>query len=364
MHALGVPTTRALSLVSTGAGVLRDQWYRGAARLEPGAVVARLSPSFVRFGTFQLPASRGGAEDRLLFDLADYVIRHHYPHLCAGAYAELLTEAAERTVRLVAARQALGFTHGVLNTDNMSILGLSIDYGPFGFLEYFDPNYTPNLSDLDGRRYSYASQPEVVRWNVRQLADAFAVAGLVGAEEVDAALERFTEAYVEATEQEMGEKLGLAHVEESFISELWLLMAKTAPDFTLTFRALASVEPEGGEHIPNALLRAFPAETLPLSAEAERAWGSWLAEYRQAILSEGADGEERCARMDRANPLYVPRNHLLQQSIASMQAGDPEPLERLLEALRDPFTQRDGFEAFAEPAPLASARKAGIGILS
>jgi uncharacterized protein YdiU (UPF0061 family) len=151
MHWLGVPTTRALSLVATSDGVLRDMFYNGRAKMEPGAIVCRVARSFVRFGTFQLPASRG--EDALVGTLTEYVIKHHYPHLVGtpDARAAFFKEVAERTARMLAAWQALGFVHGVQNTDNYSILGDTIDYGPYGFMELYDPMFTPNTTDSDVR---------------------------------------------------------------------------------------------------------------------------------------------------------------------------------------------------------------------
>ncbi|HYD10612.1 MAG TPA: YdiU family protein, partial [Acidimicrobiales bacterium] len=171
MFHLGVPTTRALSLVLTGDGVVRDVMYDGNPEVEPGAVVCRVAPSFVRFGTFQLPASRGDIE--LLRSLVEFTIRNDYPHH-EGDVAGWFTEVCERTAALVVDWMRVGFVHGVLNTDNMSILGLTIDYGPYGWLESFDPGWTPNTTDAGMRRYRYGAQPEVAHWNLWQLANALA----------------------------------------------------------------------------------------------------------------------------------------------------------------------------------------------
>src|SRR5512138_1400843 len=163
MHHLGVPTTRALSLVGTGEPVVRDMFYDGHPRAEPGAIVCRVAPSFVRFGNFQI------LEPELKTQLADHVIRHHYPGL---SYSEFFEEVCRRTALLMVDWMRLGFVHGVMNTDNLSILGVTIDYGPYGWLEGYDPQWTPNTTDLPGRRYCYGNQPQIALWNLTRLAEA------------------------------------------------------------------------------------------------------------------------------------------------------------------------------------------------
>lgn len=247
MASLGVPTTRALSLVSTGDLVPRDMFYNGDVKLEPGAVVCRVAPSFVRFGTFQLPVSRGGVEEGLVAVTADYIIRHHYPEIEAEhtgspfKYLALLREVSLRTARLAAAWQAVGFVHGVLNTDNMSILGLTIDYGPFGFLDKFDPYWTPNLTDLQsGRRYCYRNQPEVCQWNLAQLGSSLLAAGLVGKEEAEGVMREYADELMSHYNARMAAKMGLPDYDKTLALELLKLMYDCEADFTNTFRALAT----------------------------------------------------------------------------------------------------------------------------
>jgi hypothetical protein len=210
MHHLGVPTTRALSVVATGDQVVRDMFYDGNARPEPGAVVCRVAPSFVRFGNFELPASRG--DHALLARLVDFTVARDYPHLAGVAdaaerRARWLAEVCERTARMVVGWMRVGFVHGVMNTDNMSVLGLTIDYGPYGWLDDFDPHWTPNTTDAQGRRYRYAHQPAVAQWNCVRLAEA--VAPLFDAEApLQDALGRFGAVYAEEYERMVAAKFG------------------------------------------------------------------------------------------------------------------------------------------------------------
>ena len=214
MHHLRVPTTRALSLVATGEEVIRDMFYDGHPRPEPGAVVCRVAPSFLRFGNFELPAARNDLS--LLNRLVAFTIAHHFPHLLAagGAAADesvrgrWFAEVCERTARMAAHWMRVGFVHGVMNTDNMSILGLTIDYGPYGWIDNFDRDWTPNTTDAEGRRYRFGQQPQIAYWNLGRLANA--LAPVFGSHEpLYAGLRRFVEVYVEAERSNIAAKLGL-----------------------------------------------------------------------------------------------------------------------------------------------------------
>jgi uncharacterized protein YdiU (UPF0061 family) len=366
MYFLGVPTTRALSFVATNDGVLRDQWYNGRNKLEPGAVVCRVAACFIRFGTFQLPASRG--EDALVATLADYTIRHHFKHL-AGApspRAAFFAEVCERTARTVAAWQAVGFVHGVLNTDNCSILGDTIDYGPYGWMEAYDPNFTPNTTDADGRRYCYANQPQVVLWNLAQLANALLSAGVLTRDEAQAGVDAYAPALRDAYTQRFAAKLGLREHNEALLRSLMELMGTERTDFTRSFRALSSIPaslaaPDASEQE----LLAPLAEVLPPGLDAERlaAWAAWVRLYRGALAGDALPPAERAARQDGANPVYVPRNYLLQLAIEKAEAGDASALQRLMSVLRQPYTQQPGAEEFAAAAPEWASRQ-GVCMLS
>ncbi|KAF8058303.1 selO [Scenedesmus sp. PABB004] len=381
MAALGVPTTRALCCVGTGAEVYRDMFYDGNARLEPGAVVCRVAPSFVRFGTFQLPASRGGDEMALVGKLADYVIRHHYPELqavAAGAerYEALLREVSARTGRLVAMWQTLGWVHGVLNTDNCSILGLTIDYGPFGFIDAFAPDYTPNTTDFAGRRYCYSNQPQACQWNCVQLANALFAAGLVRKEEAEAALEAYADELVSTYNARMAAKLGLAGPDPLLAKELLRLMARSGADFTNTFRALAFVPTaaeeapgdaaaaasgnEGGAGaaaartagLPARLVDALTGEALDADAALVGDWAAWLGAWRARLAADGEADAPRMARQRAASPKFVPRQHLLQYAIEAAEAGDFSETARLLEVCAAPYEEQPGADPkYSAPPP-------------
>ena len=245
MHHLGIPTTRALSLVSTGENVVRDMFYSGHPTEEPGAVVCRVAPSFIRFGHFELPASRG--EHALLRQLVDFTIERDFPALHATPDERLAVWFAEvcgRTARLVAHWMRVGFVHGVMNTDNMSILGLTIDYGPYGWIDNFDPAWTPNTTDADSRRYCFGRQPDVARWNLERLADALATI-TPSPHDLAFGLLRFDEVYAEEFCQSYANKLGFSSWsanDAELLEDLIELKVRAEVDMTIFFRKLALVD--------------------------------------------------------------------------------------------------------------------------
>ena len=234
MYHLGVPTTRALSLVATGEIVIRDMFYDGNPEPEPGAVVCRVAPSFVRFGNFQIHAAHG--ETDALKRLADYVIREHYADL---TYEEFFREVCTRTALLMVDWMRLGFVHGVMNTDNMSILGLTIDYGPYGWLECYDPWWTPNTTDAQGRRYAYGQQPHIAQWNLVRLAEA--LLPLAPKEALEPSLALYADTFNAGLQRAFTEKLGLASLPQDLLPEMFEALAEAETDFTLFFRNLAAV---------------------------------------------------------------------------------------------------------------------------
>ena len=338
MHWLGVPTTRALSLVATGEPVIRDMFYDGHPAPEPGAIVCRVAPSFVRFGNFQI------LEEDLKRKLADYVIRHHYP---GSSHADFFDEVCRRTALLIVDWMRLGFVHGVMNTDNMSILGLTIDYGPYGWLEGYDPQWTPNTTDLPGRRYCYGNQPQVALWNLTRLAEA--LVGFVEKEKLEKALELYIETYQERMTKALADKLGLDAVDEPLMTGLFSVLGGSETDFTLFFRNLAKVEkPSDVEVLRPAFYGEPDAGTI----------SSWLSLY----LAHARPG--RAERMNAVNPKYIFRNYLAVQAIEALEKGDASVLERLMRVLARPYDEQPQEEDLAARRPEWARERAGCSALS
>ncbi|OAI51963.1 hypothetical protein AYO46_01165 [Betaproteobacteria bacterium SCGC AG-212-J23] len=334
MHWLGVPTTRALSLVATGEPVIRDMFYDGHPAPEPGAIVCRVAPSFVRFGNFQILA------DDLKKQLADFVIRHHFSGL---SHEEWFAEVCKRTALLMVDWMRLGFVHGVMNTDNLSILGLTIDYGPYGWLEGYDPQWTPNTTDLPGRRYCYGNQPQIALWNLTRLAEA--LLGLVEKEKLEKALGLYAETYQEAMGKALAEKLGVEALDEELVTGLFRTLGETETDFTLFFRHLARAEK------PADLHAAYYTQPGPSLA-------AWLKLY----LSRAKP--DRAEQMNRVNPKFIFRNYLAVLAIEAMEKGDAAPLERLMRVLARPYDEQPQEEDLAARRPEWARERAGCSALS
>lgn len=341
MHALGIPTTRALTIVGSPLPVRRES-------LETAAVVTRVAPSFLRFGHFEHFAHTA-ADRAALQRLLAATIERYFPALQGHDQpaAALLAEVALRTARLVAQWQAVGFCHGVMNTDNMSLLGLTIDYGPFGFLDAFDPGHICNHSDDQGR-YAYARQPGVAFWNLHALAQALLplVEGppQAASELLLAALEPYKTAFAQAYLGAMRAKLGLAseHADDdALVDDLLRLMAQDRSDFSIIFRRLAMFSTAPGAD--NAAVRDVFID--------RDAFDAWSQRYRQRLALEHSLDGERAARMNRVNPKFVLRNHLAQAAIERAQQGDFSEVERLLRVLEHPFDEQPEHEAYAGYPP-------------
>ena len=364
MHHLGVPTTRALSLVSTGEAVRRDMFYDGHAVDEPGAVVCRVAPSFIRFGHFELPAARG--DDTLLRQLVDFCIARDFPELAAVPQDERLlrwfVEICERTARLMVHWLRVGFVHGVMNTDNMSILGLTIDYGPYGWIDDFDPGWTPNTTDAAGRRYCFARQPEIARWNLERLADALSpIADDPAA--LAQGLARYDQCYNAQFRQAFADKFGFAAWQESddaLIDDIFALLHEAEVDMTLFFRGLAAIDLAA----PDLALLQHAFYRPPLFDQHAAAFTAWLARWASRVRSDNEPDASRTARMNAANPRYVLRNYLAQQAIDRAEQGDTAMIHDLLEVLRQPYTEQTGRAAFAARRPEWARNKAGCSMLS
>ena len=336
MHALGVPTTRALCLTGSRLPVRRET-------LETAAVVTRVAPSFLRFGHYEHFCHHGLHDE--LRALVAHTIRHHYPEIADPTDAAgLLRAVALRTAAMVAHWQAIGFCHGVMNTDNLSILGLTIDYGPFGFMDAFDPGHICNHSDHQGR-YAYARQPQVAFWNLHALAQALMPLigdGEAGRDLALAALEPYRTAFPDALIGHLRRKLGLRDAREEdreLADDLLKLMAESHADFTITFRRLSGFVP-GTDNAPVRDLFLDRA-----------AFDAWAARYAARLQAEGSQDAERAPRMNATNPRFVLRNHLAEQAIRDARAGDFAEVDRLLKVLQHPFDEQPGHDTYAAFPP-------------
>jgi len=399
MHHLGIPTTRALSLVATGDQVMRDMLYDGHPAFEPGAVVCRVAPSFLRFGNFELFAARRDFD--LLQKTADYTIGELYPELglpSPEAYARLFEEVCRRTAIMVDHWMRVGFVHGVMNTDNMSILGLTIDYGPYGWIDNYDPDWTPNTTDAQGRRYRFGHQPHVALWNLVRLAEA--LLPLVQDEQLlENGLKCYRETFASAQEATMAAKLGLTAWlpgDEDLVSDLFEALAERETDMTLFFRRLADVR--GPTKAPDGASARFPsaAETISSAfysqdqstatedhppgnhahvdtgSQAGEKMTAWLDRYQARLAINGPESgpespeaaQKRRERMNASNPAFVLRNYLAQQAIDAAAAGDLEPLQRLMAALRTPYEESPANADFMKKRPDWARHKPGCSMLS
>jgi uncharacterized protein YdiU (UPF0061 family) len=361
MHGLGIPTTRALSLVSADNPVMRET-------VETAAVVARVAPSFVRFGSFEHWASRKRPD--LVRQLTDYVIGRFYPECLSATsgmtetpearYVRFLEAVVRRTALLMANWQVVGFCHGVMNTDNMSILGLTLDYGPYGFMDGFDARHICNHTDTNGR-YAWHAQPAVAHWNLYQLANSlFSI--VPDAEVLRNALDAFEPTFLNAMQTQMSKKLGLKTWQEGdevLIDDLWSVMQASHADFSMTFRQLAFA-PGLTQATPGQLALDLGGTVgdgsgslqpfVDLFVDREAA-GAWLMRYRDRVALESSPWQQRVSDMLAVNPLYVLRNYLAQQVIETTQRGDFSELENMMDLLADPFSARAGMERYAALPP-------------
>lgn len=341
MAALGVPTTRALAAVTTGETVMREA-------MMPGAVFTRVAASHLRVGTFQYFGAQGDVEGTRR--LADFAIARHYPEITPEKrYRKLLEAVIARQAHLVAQWLLLGFIHGVMNTDNMSISGETIDYGPCAFMEAYDPDMVFSSIDVQGR-YAYSNQPAAAHWNLTRLAESLLPllseeeggdeAALVAARD---ALAAFVPQFEAARYAGLRRKLGFftdSEGDAALAEDLLDRMAANHADFTLTFRLLchAAADPQADGEVRK--LFADPA-----------AYDSWAAQWRQRLLREAVSGEERRATMRLANPAFIPRNHLVQAAIeAAIVRKDFQPFEELLDVVLRPYEDRPGLERYTAPA--------------
>ncbi|MBA4185099.1 MAG: YdiU family protein [Acidobacteria bacterium] len=339
MHWLGIPTTRSLCITGSDAPVYRET-------VETAAVLTRLAPTHVRFGSFELFYYRGQYQQ--VRELADYVISEFFPQFveAENKYLQFLREVVHRTARLIAQWQAVGFAHGVMNTDNMSIIGLTIDYGPFGFLDEFDAGFICNHSDYAGR-YAFDQQPNVGLWNLYKLAQT--LVPLVEPEEAEAVLSEYQFVFTEKFVELMRAKIGLEKEEledTQLISALLEILQLSRVDYTHFFRRLADFKVEAREK--NDLLQRMFIDP--------KSFDQWAKVYRARLAKENSACAQRRVSMLLVNPKFVLRNHIAQTVIEQAQTGDYTEVNTLLEVLKKPFDEQPTMERFAEPPPEGSER--------
>ncbi|MBT8219965.1 MAG: YdiU family protein [Bacteroidia bacterium] len=369
MHHLGVPTTRALSLVLTGDEVLRDIMYDGNSAYEKGAIVCRVSPSFVRFGNFQMFAAQRDHEN--LRKLADYTIQYFYPELgtpSKDAYIAFFKAVVERTLAMIIHWQRVGFVHGVMNTDNMSILGLTIDYGPYGWLEDYDPNWTPNTTDRQTRRYRFGHQPQVALWNLAQLANA--LYPLVEEQEPFVEiLEGYKTSYSGRYYDMMSAKLGIEFQDASdikLIQELVDTLQLTETDMTIFFRRLTDYSTAtiySDDKVLDHIKEAFYAPQ-ELQGDVLESWYSWIKKYLDRLKMEKVSDEERRSNMNMINPKYVLRNYMAQLAIEKAEEGNYDLLSEIYQLLLNPYEEQPENEKWFTRRPDWARHKVGSSMLS
>jgi uncharacterized protein YdiU (UPF0061 family) len=366
MHSLGVPTTRALSLVKTGDLVTRDILYNGNPKDEIGAVVCRIAPSFIRFGSFQLFAARSDTKN--LKKLFDYTIKQHYTELgepSKETYLLFLQEVVNRSMDMVIHWQRVGFVHGVMNTDNMSILGLTIDYGPYGWLEDYDPQWTPNTTDAQHRRYRFGNQANMALWNLTQLANA--MYPLI--EEV-APLQEILEAsqlnYTIKYREMMASKVGLRDwsiIGKDFFKILEKNLTQSEIDYTLFFRELSYEGNSSAAEFWNIVLKVSYLREEEVAKHKEN-WMMWYSEYADYLIAEGVDEAERAGTMKTVNPKYVLRNYMAQLAIDEAEKGNNSLVIELYDLLLNPYEEQPTMEKWYAKRPEWARHKVGCSMLS
>ena len=363
MHHLGVPTTRALSLILTGESVIRDMLYDGNPRAEPGAVVCRVAPSFIRFGNFEILTARKNHAQ--LEKLVDFTIARDFPEITGNSAERRVAwfrSICARTAVMVAHWMRVGFVHGVMNTDNMSILGLTLDYGPYGWIDNYDPNWTPNTTDFQRHRYAFGQQPGIAHWNLVCLANALTPV-MPSIESLEDGLMRYSEIFSKNHESFSHEKFGLSTVDnlsKSLIDEAFDLMAKSDVDMTLFFRQLGRVAAHGNDFDD---FRGCFYDSAKF-AEYQSAWMSWFERFIHRLSAESRGMEHRRSLMNKVNPCYVLRNYLAQEAIDLAEQGDYTRIQQLMTVMATPYEEQEKFADFSKLRPAWAKTKVGCSMLS
>jgi uncharacterized protein YdiU (UPF0061 family) len=367
MHHLGVPTTRSLALVETGDLVLRDILYNGNSAYEKGAVVCRVAPTFIRFGNFELLAAQNDIKN--LTALADFTITHHFPYIQSSGtdkYLDFFKEVTSKTLEVMVAWQRVGFVHGVMNTDNMSILGLTLDYGPYGWLEDYNPDWTPNTTDSEHKRYRFGNQPYIALWNLYQLANALYPL-IREAAPMETILECYKTDYEKDYEVMMKRKIGLFENESNdalMLQSLEELLQATETDMTLFFRLLGTVLKESSrEEAFQQITEAF-YNGQSLNHSVKESFYEWFDWYLVRLRKERQSDFERKVAMDAINPKYVLRNYMAQLAIEDAEKGIFDTIIELHTVLKKPYEEQPEFEKWFAKRPEWARHKVGCSMLS
>lgn len=365
MHHLGVPTTRALSLVKTGDMVPRDMLYNGNQQDELGAIVCRVAPSFIRFGNFDIFGAR--KEINVLEDLIKYTIKNHFPHLgepSKETYLKFFREVTLSTKDLMVHWQRVGFVHGVMNTDNLSILGLTIDYGPYGWLEDYNPGWTPNTTDAQHHRYAYGNQPKIALWNLTQLANA--IYPLINeVEPFQEILDEYKTTYLRDYQLMMNSKLGLyeSAPDSLFTAQLEELLQTSEVDMTLFFRELSNRSLNDFDDFW-AIIEFASYKSEEILSESKSDWQTWYLDYHTKLGSESLDVDTRQVKMKAVNPKYVLRNYMAQLAIDDANEGNYDLIDELYQLLLKPYDEQPEMEKWYAKRPDWAKHKVGCSMLS
>ena len=365
MFHLGVPTTRALSLCATGEQVWRDMLYDGNPEYEHGAVVCRVAPSFLRFGNFEIFASRNDL--KTLKTLLDFTIRTYFPHVIegdtinTGTYTRWFAEVCDTTQTMIVHWQRVGFVHGVMNTDNMSILGLTMDYGPYGWLEDYNPDWTPNTTDAEFHRYAYGNQAHVAHWNLMKLAQAIAPL-FQDTTPLQDILNDYAPAYKKAWQVMMQQKLGLNTFDEVLVEQLMNNLEQIETDMTIFFRKLGDISAQNTvEQCIQIISPAFYDDDWKIKANS--IWTDWFHDYLKHLQND--NDAKRKQAMNLVNPKYVLHNYLAQLAIDQASTGDLTLLYELFDVLKRPYDEQpDKEDMFAAKRPDWAKYKVGCSMLS
>jgi uncharacterized protein YdiU (UPF0061 family) len=375
MHHLGVPTTRSLSLSLSGEEVLRDMMYDGNAVHEKGAIVCRVAPSFIRFGNFELAAAQG--ENELLKKLTDYTISTFYKDITTTgkeAYLQFFQQVTDRTLEMIMHWQRVGFVHGVMNTDNMSILGLTIDYGPYGWLEPYDHGWTPNTTDRQNKRYRYGAQPEIGLWNLLQLANALFPL-IEDAAPLQEILDSYKTNYQVQYLETMMNKLGIYHThkdDRDLIQQLEDILHLHETDMTIFYRELSKIDSKTDKIDAFKVISIAFYHLHQLSDAHRKEWQDWLESYIDRLIFdvEKNDGDysafakARTQKMNATNPKYVLRNYIAQLVINEADKGEYSLLNEIYTMLQNPYDEQPEFEKWYALRPEWARSKVGCSMLS